>query len=417
MRIELNQVEKIEGHGSLMALLNNGKFAEARFSTLEGSRLIEGILRGRDYNDAPLITSRICGVCPVVHNLCAIEAVEAALKVKPTEAIRILRRMMLASQFIHSHSLHVYFMCLPDYFDVPGALELADKLPKAAQKALQLRKFGNHLIEVIGGRAVHPVNSQIGGFLRQPDEAELQKLFEQIPKLVESALELAELMARQPYPEFNRPSESLSLTRLNEYAIYDGDITSSWEGRLTPRRFVNRIFEEQLPGQLVKRTRYEGRVYKVGALARLNLNASKLKPRAKKLFKSLSWKLPIANSFVNVFAQALEIVECLESIQTELKGWKRLRAPKLKVPVRLKAGIGLAAMEAPRGTLIHTYTLDAFGRIKNLNIITPTAQFISNLEADVRYDLGPKKQFTAKDRKRIAMLVRSYDPCMTCATH
>ena len=224
-------------------------------------------------------------------------------------------------------------------------------------------------------------------------------------------------MARQPYPEFNRPSESLSLTRPDEYAIYDGDITSSWEGRLTPRRFVNRIFEEQLPGQLVKRTRYEGRVYKVGALARLNLNASKLKPRAKNLFKSLGWKLPIANSFVNVFAQALEIVECLELIQTELKGWKRLRAPKFKVPVRLRPGTGLAAMEAPRGTLIHTYTLNAFGRITSLNIITPTAQFISNLEADVRHDLGPKKQFTARDRKRIAMLVRSYDPCMTCATH
>lgn len=417
MRIELNQVEKIEGHGSLMAMLNNGKFAEARFSTLEGSRLIEGILRGRDYNDAPLITSRICGVCPVVHNLCAIEAVENALHVQTNDAIRILRRMMLAAQFIHSHSLHVYFMCLPDYFGVPGALELADKLPKAAQKALQLRRFGNRLIEVVGGRAVHPVNSQVGGFLRKPDEAELKKLLEQIPRLIESASELAVLMTRQPYPEFDRPSECLSLTRPDEYAIYQGRVTSSWDGCLKVKHFINRVFEEQLPGQLVKRTRYEGRVYKVGALARLNLNASKLKPQAKKLFKSLGWPLPIANSYKNVFAQSLEIIECLEATRSDFKKWKRIQRPKLSVPVRLRASTGFAAMEAPRGTLIHTYTLDAFGRITSLNIITPTAQFISNLEADVRHDLGPKKQFTPQDRKRIAMLVRSYDPCMTCATH
>jgi coenzyme F420-reducing hydrogenase alpha subunit len=416
-RIELHHVNKIEGHGSLVATLNQGDFATARFSTNEGSRLIEGILLNRFYTDAPLITSRICGVCPIIHNLCSITAMEDALKVRVNRPIVLLRRVMLSAQFIHSHSLHAYLMSLPDYFAVPGAQELSERLPQAAQQALALREFGNRLIAIIGGRSVHPINSQVGGFLRAPDTSALKAQFNKLSQLIEAALALNKVMADIPYPEFERETEYLGLTNPKDYPFYDGTITSSWVGKLTPKEFLKKVTEEQLSGQLVKRTRYAGKVYLVGALARLNLNSKKLARRTKQAFHATGQKIPINNSFRNIYAQSLEIVQALELIERDLGEYLKLTAPKLSVPVRLQAGTGYSAMEAPRGTLFHTYKLDRYGRIQGVNIITPTAQFINNLEADVVRYLGKKPAFTPRDHKHITMLVRAYDPCMTCATH
>lgn len=417
MRIELNHVAKIEGHGSLIAKLNRGAFADARFSTLEGSRLIEGILLNRDYSDAPLITSRICGVCPVIHNLTSIAALEDALGIRVSPAVQTLRRIMLAAQVIHSHSLHAYLMCLPDYFAVPGAAELATKQPALAAQALELREFGNRLIAVIGGRSVHPINSQVGGFLRAPDAPALRKLRADVPKLIASAEELTLALAAIPYPKFSRRTEYLGLTDGRTYPYLRGTITSSWSGRLTPKQFLAKVREEQLPGQLVKRTRLDGKVYLLGALARLNLNSAHLPRRAKRLFQSLKFALPIENTYLNIFAQSLEILVALEAIEQDLPKYLRAKPVQVRQLVRVRAGQGAAAMEAPRGTLFHMYTLNKYGRLTGVNIITPTAQFINNLEADVSHALGRAAGFTKQDEKRITMLVRAYDPCMTCATH
>ncbi len=417
MKIKIDHIQKIEGHATFGAKLKNGDIEGARISTLEGSRLIEGILQGRDFNDAPLITSRICGICPVVHNLTAIAALEQALKITVPDDVILLRKIMELAQVVHSHALHVYFMSLPDYIGIDSALNLFQKNPSAAEKALALRKWGNQIIAVIGGRSIHPVNSQVGGFLKKPGKKELLKILENGNEVLEFAFELATLINRANFIKFSRPTEYVSLTEKREYPFYHGEIYSSHDGKILRDKFFKELQEEHIMGQLVKRVQFHGRIYMLGALARLNNNYRYLSPQTKAIFSSFKLKMPLTNSFQNILAQSMEIAQSVEQIQLLLREYLKLKKPKLWKNFKIRRGQGLWAMEAPRGLLFHYYELDKWGRIKNNNIVTPTAQFLNNLEADLKLYLKKQKNFNTVDKKKVNMLIRAYDPCMTCATH
>lgn len=418
MKIKINKIDKIEGHGSFEADIINGRVKEARFKTLEGARLVEGILVGRQYFEPPIITARICGICPVVHNLTAIKALENALGVKPSQETVILRKVMELAQVLHSHALHIFFLALPDFYDFKNSLELAKKHPRETRAVVNLRNFGNKLIQVIGGRTIHPQSSEIGGFKKLPSKKALEDLIGQCPNLFKEALFLENIFCNLKYPNFTRDQEYVSLTSKKEYSFYEGDIGSTSNSVIKVKKFMNNIEEIQRPYELIKHAKYEGQTYMVGALARLNINKQKLNPRAKEVMKKSGVEFPSNNNFHNILAQCIEMIHCVEEIDKLIKLYLKVKNPKLKVNYEVKAGSGVGSVEAPRGTLFHYYELNKDGRIINCNIITPTAQMTPNLEEDLKVYLKQINDPRWRTRHRkVRALVRAYDPCMTCATH
>ncbi|MDP2683436.1 MAG: Ni/Fe hydrogenase subunit alpha [bacterium] len=417
MKITIKHITKIEGHATFWGALKKGNIAEAKYHTLEGARLIEGVLIGRDYNDAPLVTSRICGVCPVVHNMTSIQGLERAMRIKVPESTTMLRKLMMYGQFIQSHSLHAYFMTIPDFYGKDSALDLLKEAPKQSVMALKIREFGNRITEVIGGRTVHPINSQVGGFLKLPLKRRMQKLLDDSQEILQESIELAHFISHRKFEDFHRKTEYVSLKHPKEYAIYEGNVRSTDGLVISPDKFHNEVEEIQASWDYIKRTKFKGRIYWAGALSRINNNWQQLNPIAKHAFKHLGFKMPIDNSFYNIFAQAVEIIHCIEETQKLLKKYLAMTKIKAMVKYQVRAGKGTGCIEAPRGLLSHHYEVDKYGKLKNVNIVTPTAQFMNNLEADLAQYIGQNKKFGAKEYRKLAMLIRAYDPCMTCATH
>lgn len=416
-KVSIKHITRIEGHATFWGALKKGNVAEARYRTLEGARLIEGVLVGRDYMDAPLVTSRICGVCPIVHNLTAIKALEHGMKVRVAPSTIVLRKLMELGQTITSHGVHAYFMCIPDFYGKDSALDLVSIAPKYTEAALAIREFGNQITHIIGGRALHPVNSQVGGFLKLPNVRELKKLLNESQDVLQKTIELVHFISHLKFEDFHRATENICLRTQGEYAIYDGHVISNEGLKKTAAAFMNSISEIHSPDDYVKRTSHKNKPYFVGALARINNNWRQLNPIAKQALKSTKLKLPIDNSFYNVLCQGVEMIHVIEETQKFLKQYLAMKSVKPMVRYTVRAGKGTGAIEAPRGLLLHYYETDKFGKLKNVNIITPTAQMINNMERDLEHYIGTKKKFTAADERKLGMLIRAYDPCMTCSTH
>jgi len=422
MKIKIKKISRIEGQAGFVGHLWRGEIPQAKIDVKEGARLIEGLLIGRHFSEAPIITARICGICPVVHNLTAIKALEDALKIKVRSEITQLRKLMLLAQFIHSHTLHLFFLSFPDFLNYQDEFLTLKKYSHQAKWAMDIRSFANRVIEAIGGRAIHPITSEVGGFKKYPSQENLKKLLTQVHEVLFKAIELANFFKELNYPELHRSTICISLSDKKEYEIYQGQIKINHRNKLslqTPRKMLKQIREIQQAGEVVKRTKYQNQIYLLGALARINNNAEYLNPKAKNILGTLVKERPIDNSFYNIFAQAVEVVHCLEECQKILK--KLARAKKINhknCEVLTKAGQGLGVSEAPRGTLYHYYELDKNGMITKCNIITPTAQFLNNLEEDLKVWLPKVRHLSAKERERkIKMLIRAYDPCITCAAH
>jgi len=432
MLIKIDHIAKIEGHAGFTADIVNGKVEQARLRVMEGARLLEGILRDRSIYEVSQITARICGVCPVVHTLTSLKALEKALEIEISPRTLLLRKLLMMGQIINSHALHLFFFSLSDFFNDKNDLDLIKRFPERARDALMLREFGNQLIEVIGGRSIHPLTPTIGGFLRLPDKTKLSRLFEISDSALISARNLARLFIGLHYPEFVRSSPYVSLTHLKEYAIIDGLVMLASEKQQSAENFISAIKEYQLADSAVKRAQYQGRPYMVGAISRLNNNPEQLNFMAKKTLKAAALKLPSFNPFYNILAQAIEIIQCVEEAQKLLK--YILRQDLAKNDIAEKEGLvktrlksmrqtakGTAAMEAPRGTLYYFYEIAGDGKVKNCNIITPTSQNLARMEEDLKEyipSLIGAKNVCKKDcQEKIKMLVRAYDPCLTCATH
>ncbi len=418
MKIKIDHIAKIEGHAGFVADIVNGKAEKALFSVLEGSRLLEGILRDRKCAEVSQIAARICGICPVVHNLTSLKALEDALGVKISEQTVLLRKLMMLGQVINSHTLHVFFFSLSDFFGVENDLELIKKYPQKAQLALSIREFANKMIEIIGGRSIHPLTPEIGGFIRLPKAESIKQIGEDAQKILPQAIELAQFFAKLKYPDFTREAEFISLTNKNEYAIYGGEISVSGAKGEPVSDFVRHIQEIQVAYDGVKRTKIEQKSYMVGAIARINNNYKQLNKEAKKILRVAKIKLPSQNPFYNILAQAVEIVHCLEETVKTVKIISKKELINEKHDVGLVAGSGYGAIEAPRGTLFYFYEVGGNGLVKNCNIITPTAQNIARLEEDLKIWLPQLQNLSEKEMQdKIRMLIRAYDPCLTCATH
>jgi len=409
---------KIEGHGSLDI---NFKDSRAKLNIHEGERLFEGLLMKRLPNDAPFITARICGICPTVHYLTAICALENALGIKISQETEILRKILLAGQIIQSHTLHLYFLALPDYLNLDSGLDLFKAYPAEFHIALNLKKFADRTIELIGGRAVHPITPQITGFDKIPSVKDLNLLLEEAKNVLDDASQTVALFAQLSYPELEHPTEFLSLSpKEKKYPFYNSDgINSSLNKNFATVDYDREIEEIVKSYSTAKFSLKEGKGFMVGALARLNLNKDLLNPGAKDLIKKLKIKIPSYNPFHNNLAQAIEILHFLEEIINLIKTISSLDLEKAQTfNFPLKKGYGVAACEAPRGTLYHAYTLDENGLIKKCNIITPTAQNLTSIEEAANILLAQTKNLSNKKRQHLLeMLIRAYDPCITCSVH
>lgn len=417
-RFDIDHITRIEGHGNLKVVADKGK-VKAKFEVYESPRFFEAILKGKRYDEVPIITPRICGICASSHALAAIKGVEAAMGVRPTPQTVLLRKILLAGETIQSHVLHVYFLALPDFLGASSVIPVAEKDPHAVKRALMFKKLGNEICRVVGGRSVHPISATVGGFTKVPTEKELADLREQLTGARIGAERTVEIFETIEMPEFIQEREYAALTSTKEFALYDGKVKNldGWVGK--PSEYMKRISEKVVGHSTAKHSSIDKKPFMVGALARVNINRKKLSKNAQRAMEVLGFSDNIEhNTFFNNLAQVVELVhlidDTIEKIDMVLdKGLKQE-----KVRVRTRKGSGVGIVEAPRGTLCHEYSTNSKGRITKANVVTPTAQNLNRIERDVEAFVPtvlkrPKKEIILE----IEELIRSYDPCISCSTH
>ncbi len=409
--INLEHITKIEGHASLRLKIRNNKVEVCELRAIEGSRYFEGFMRGRMFNEASEISSRICGICSASHTICSIQAIENALRIEPSDQTIMLRKLMMIGERIRSHATHLYFLSLPDYMGYESALDMVKKHKETVQTAFALMQTGNNIIYTIAGRDLHPVSVTIGGFLKLPEQEQIIKMSREVENAKKHALKTVRLFSKLKYPKFARKTEHFSLFRRGEYATLYGDLNS--ESRLfLQNEFHKYIREYHVPYSNANFVVKEGKSYMVGALSRLINNEKYLSRDAKKAHKI---KLE-SNPFLNNYAQSVELVHAIDEAIYICNSLK-IRKEKL-CKSEPRAGYGISAVEAPRGTLFHEYVMDNKGKILKANIVTPTAQYLRNLEDDMRAHIStlvnkPKSKIISEAEK----LIRAYDPCFSCSTH
>lgn len=420
MNIKINHIAKIEGHTGFMASVLNGDVKSAKFEVQEGIRLIEGILVGRHYKDMPVIAQRICGICPVVHNLTSIKAIENAMKISVSEETKKLRTVMEHAQFIHSHALHLFFLSLADFLDIENDLDLVKEYPEETKKAVKIREYGMELVKIIGGRVVHPLTNEVGGFKKIPTKEEIQKLIMLGEETLPIALEVGAFFRTIKVPQFKRETEYVCLDKKGEYAIYDGDLISNKGLNISVQKFEENFHELHRPREIIKRVKADGKSsYMVGSIARINNGYKKLGKQAMKYFDSLNFQIPDYNPFHNVLYQMVEVIH---SIEESVRLLKELGVGNLENALtkeyKIQEGFAAAAVEAPRGTLYYYVDIDHNGYIKNVNIISPTAQFLAHLEDDIAAFIpGILEKDEKAMEKKMRAFIRAYDPCISCAVH
>ena len=417
--INVHHVTRVEGHGDIVVNAKNGVLEECRLDVVETPRFFEAMLRGRPYTEATHIASRICGICAVGHATTSLRATENALGVRPSEQTRLLRRLIMHGEMLDSHILHTYMLVAPDLFDLGSVISLLSVQPEAVERALRLKKLAGDLCATIGGRHTHPIAMTVGGFTHLPSVDDIKMLRTRLESARPDLDDTVALFKSLPWPPFERETEYIALTKPDEYAFIDGTITST-DGASGATDEYRQVTNEYLvPHSSAKHAKHQRDSYMVGALARFNLNYAELYPRAKAAAAELGLKPICTNPYLNTAAQVVEMVHCLEDailICNELiaRGLKQEPLPGFNG----RGGAGVGACEVPRGTLYHDYEIDADGKIARANCVIPTGQNLANLEADMR-KLVPEILDRGENHVTLAleMLVRAYDPCISCSVH
>ncbi len=419
-KIHVHHVTRVEGHGDIYAEIAGGQLREARFAVVEAPRFFEGILRGLAYPEVVHVASRICGICAVSHKCAALKATEAAMGVKISPQTEMLRRLAYDGEMISSHMLHIYFLAAPDFLGLPSVMPLINTDPDVVRRAMRLKQIGYDLAALVAGRHTHPVAMTVGGFSFTHDPADMLAMRRRLVDIGADLQATVELFQTLQLPDFQRETEFVSLTHPDRYAIYDGDIRSSEGQVIPPAKYMTAIQERVVPYSTAKFARWNRPEYMVGALARFNNNYQQLHPAAKQAAAALGLKPPCYNTFMITVAQLVECVHCVEEAidlidQLVEQGIDHEQEQAEVVP---RAGRAAAAVEAPRGLLIHEYEYDDEGKCVYANHIIPTAQNVANLEADMR-KFVPQIVGESEDRitHSLEMLVRAYDPCISCSTH
>ena len=418
VNIKVHHVTRVEGHGNILVNATDGKLEEVRWEVPESPRLFEAMFRGRHYNDVQHIASRICGICSIAHSTASLHASEAALGVQVSEQTRILRKLLFNAEVLESHVLHAYCLAAPDFLGVGSIIPLIDTHKEVVVRAMKLKRLAYHMADLLAGRKTHPISCIVGGFAVLPDLEKLAAVRDAFIDALDDFDATVELFKTITVPDFERETEYIALKDPNEYAFISGDIASSDAGTVLIDEYRSVTNEFCVPHSTAKYTKNKREAYQVGALARFNLNHEQLLPRAKEAAAELKLKAPCHNPFMITIAQVVEVVHAAEDI-IQLIG--RLLATGLQEEpeiTEIRAGRGVGAVEAPRGILFHEYAYDEYGILTDANCVIPTNQNHNNIQHDMEA-LVPTILDRPEDEIRLMleMLVRAYDPCISCSTH
>jgi len=416
--VEVPVIARVEGEGALHITVDGDEITDLRLEIYEPPRFFEAFLAGRHFAEVPDIVPRICGICPVAYQMSAIHGLEMLFGVTPPEGTRELRRLMYCGEWIESHILHVFLLAAPDFLGYPNAIELAKVRPDLVKMALQIKRVGNDLMAAIGGREIHPVSPRVGGFSKAPRRRDLEAFLPRLAWALEQMPGIADFVASLPAPAFPRPVEMVSMVNEGEYPMNEGSMASTDGRRWTFEEYetvTNEVHVEH-SNALHSVMADTQTPYFLGPLARVNLNAERLTPVARECAERAGLHVPEVDPFFSMAARVVETALAIEESVRIIEGYVPPDPPMATAKPR--AGRAMWATEAPRGTLYHRYDVAQDGTILQAKIVPPTSQNLRHMEEDLRLFVPDVLDRPDEELTRLCeMVVRNYDPCISCATH
>ncbi len=415
--IKVEALARVEGEGAFRVRIADGKVAEAEFRIFEPPRYFEALLAGRSYRDAPDITSRICGICPIAYIASASQAMEQALGLAIPAPIADLRRLLYCGEWIQSHVLHTHMLHAPDFLGMPDAFAIAASNRSLVERGLEVKKLGNSLMEVIGGRSVHPVNTRVGGFFSAPDRTALRALAPELERAAEHSEAALRAFAGFDFPDFESDYRCVSLRHASDYPITEGRIVSSDGLDIAVEAFGDHFEEQHVAhSNALQGAGADGGPYLVGPLARYNLNFDRLPGEIQALAREVGLGETCRNPYQSILVRQVEVVYACREAARLAAAYEPPEPSFVEAPPRPAVGHG--ATEAPRGLCYHRYEIDGEGRIVTAQIVPPTSQNQKQIEQDL---VGVVERYIDLDDEalqwRCEQGVRNYDPCISCATH
>lgn len=416
--IKVDLLARVEGEGALKVVVRDGRVQSAELNIFEPPRFFEAFLRGRHFAETPDIVARICGICPVAYQMSGVHALEDLLGVTVGGPLRELRRLLYCGEWIESHTLHVYMLHAPDFLGYDGGVQMARDHGEAVTRGLQLKKVGNEILQLLGGREIHPINVRVGGFHRAPRKRELAPLAERLKWAREAAIETARWVATFDFPERERDYTFVTLKHASEYPFNEGRIVSSRGLNIPAADYDSHFVESHVAHSTALQSHFRdgGGSYLTGPLARFNLAFDQLSPLAQEIAREIGLGRECRNPYRSIMVRAVEILYACDEALRVIDMYEEPDRPFVQVEPR--AGVGYAATEAPRGLLYHRYHIDDAGTITDAQIVPPTSQNQACLEQDLIDFVGGFLDLPDEAlRHRCEQTVRNYDPCISCATH
>lgn len=415
--IQVNYLARVEGEGAMFLKIRGNEVADIQLRIFEPPRFFEALLRGRSYTEAPDITARICGICPVAYQMSAVHAIENAFGLRVTGPLRDLRRLLYCGEWISSHTLHITMLHAPDFLGYESAVHMAKDHKEAVARGLQLKKTGNRILSLLGGREIHPINVRVGGFYKIPLKSELQALLPHLREARALAMAMIEWTAGFDYPDFEVDYEFVALRHPEEYPLNEGRITSNKTLDILPDAFETVIEESHVPHSTALHAAMKGRgSYFVGPMARYSLNFDRLPASIQAVAQSAGLVPVCCNPYRSILVRGLEVLYACEEALRIIEQYTP--PPEPAMTVTPKASTGYACTEAPRGLLYHRYRTDENGLILEANIVPPTSQNQKRIEEDLRrYVAGSLELPDEQLKQHCEHAIRNYDPCISCSTH
>ena len=420
LNVDVHHLSRVEGHGNIKVLVKGGKVTEARWDIVETPRFFEVMLKGKHFTTAGILTARICGICSIGHCLASLRATEHAMGIAIPEAAGLLRLLAKHGETLQSHYLHLFFLAAPDFLSIPSALPLLEEKPEIVHLAQRLKLVGNDLSELTAGRATHPVSLQVGGVALMPDRKRLQAMSDELKRSLEDLETAVSLFSSLQIPDFKRETEFVSLKGESDYPWIGGRLLSTDGVDLPEEEYLKMTNEFVEKNNTSKWCRLSRESFAVGALARFNNSHAYLHPEAARIANMFGLSPVNHNPFMNNIAQLVECVHVTHDSIRLIEELSQMKNAETMAKVEPKAGEGVGAVEVPRGILYHHYTYDEEGRIVRANCVIPTTQNNANIHFDLP-ELAKKFAVSGMTDGRLellcSMLVRSYDPCISCSVH
>lgn len=417
--IEVKALSRVEGEGRLHLRLQGDRVEHVELNIYEPPRFFESFLRGRQVYEVPDITARICGICPVAYQMSSCHALEKALGITISPEIRLLRRLLYCGEWIESHVLHIYLLHAPDFLGYESGISMAVDHRQHVERGLQMKKTGNRLLEILGGRPIHPVNVTVGGFYRAPSLGELKSLLPELESGLQAALETVQWVSRFDFPDFECDYDFVSLQNEDEYPLNEGHVCSSTGMSIPIEEYETHFREQQLEHSTALysvKAPYDS-FYLTGPLSRMNNCFEQLSPVCKKALENTGVCMPLRNNFQSILARSLEVVYAFDEAIRIVKAYHSEVNPS-RTPFELRPGEGCHATEAPRGLLYHRYRIGEDKLIAEAKIVPPTSQNQGQIETDLRAFLpGILSLEDSEIARQSEHVIRNYDPCISCATH